>query len=93
MIFKKPYIGKIQKKIFGAKLKFIDFYILGKSRKRFVRIKIESESGERLVSFKIPRDEYRLILLAATSINESFEEFLMKSIREYVDSRYEIPID
>jgi hypothetical protein len=91
--FKKSYIGKISKKIFEAKSKFIVFYVLGKLRKRFVRIKIKSQSGDKFITVKLPRDEYQLILLAALSSNQSLEDFITQSIREYVDSRYEVQMD
>lgn len=92
-IFKKPYRGKISKKIFEAKSKFIVFYVLGKLRKRFVKIKIVSQSGDKMITVKLPRDEYQSMLLAALDTDQSLEEFITYSIRAYVDSRYEIEMD
>ena len=92
-IFKKPYRDEISKKIFEAKSKFIVFYVLAKLRKRYVKIKIVGHSGDKIVTVKLPRDEYQSMLLAALDTNQSLEEFITRSIRAYVDARYEIEMD
>lgn len=75
-------MSKIWKKILRAKTLLMNFRIF---QKRYVRITFRLQStGKKVASFKIPVDEYELILIFSRFENQSPEEFILESVKDYV---------